>query len=464
MKREEYLQILTDQIRCRMARDAVKEEYCAHIEDQMQDFMSEGMDRKEAEKAAVKEMGDPVETGNELDRIHRPVMPWGMIALVAALSIIGFVIQMTMQGKVETAGGYGWMSISRNLFFMIIGLAVMMAVCFADYTRIARHARFLMILFDAGMLAALLVGFTINGVTNYVDIPIIGYITVEYLMLLTVPLYAAVLYAYRGQGYRAIGKAVLWMLVPVVLTFRIPRFTTACILLFSFMAVLAAAVWKGWFRVAKKGTFAGILACIFCLPAALFAWLWFFGAEYQQERVQAILRDPNQGPGAGGYVVQVVREFLDSSRIAGAGAADADVLRIPEVSEFALTGVIAYYGILAAAVLAGLLLFLLFRFLKISLRQRNQLGMLMGTACSILFLLETAGYIVTNLGVSYIGVFCPFLSYGGTGTIVTYVLLGLLLSICRYTRTAPEREAAGNIFPFRAAAPAAKITDKKTDR
>ena len=180
--------------------------------------------------------------------------------------------------------------------------------------------------------------------------------------------------------------------------------------------------------------------------------------------MQAILRDPNQGPGAGGYVVQVVREFLDSSRIAGAGAADADVLRIPEVSEFALTGVIAYYGILAAAVLAGLLLFLLFRFLKISLRQRNQLGMLMGTACSILFLLETAGYIVTNLGVSYIGVFCPFLSYGGTGTIVTYVLLGLLLSICRYTRTAPEREAAGNIFPFRAAAPAAKITDKKTDR
>ena len=129
--------------------------------------------------------------------------------------------------------------------------------------------------------------------------------------------------------------------------------------------------------------------------------------------------------------------------------------------QFALTGVIAYYGILAAAVMAGVLLFLLFRFLKISLRQRNQLGMLMGTACSILFLLETAGYIVTNLGVSYIGVFCPFLSYGGTGTIVTYVLLGLLLSICRYTRTAPEREAAGTIFPFRTAVPAAKITDKK---
>ena len=206
MKREEYLQILTDQIRCRMARDAVKEEYCAHIEDQMQDFMSEGMDRKEAEKAAVKEMGDPVETGNELDRIHRPAMPWGDDRAGRGAQHHRVCDPDDHAGKSETAGGYGWMSISRNLFFVIIGLAVMMAVCFADYTRIARHARFLMILFDAGMLAALLVGFTINGVTNYVDIPIIGYITVEYLMLLTVPLYAAVLYAYRGQGYRALGK------------------------------------------------------------------------------------------------------------------------------------------------------------------------------------------------------------------------------------------------------------------
>lgn len=464
MKREEYLKILTDQIRCRMAHDAVKAEYCAHIEDQMQDYMSGGMEKKEAEEAAVREMGDPVETGNELDRIHRPVMPWGMMALIAALSIIGFVIQTAMQGKMVKAGGDSWMDPLRNLSFMLVGLAIMMAVCFADYTRIAKHGRLLMILLDVFALAAIITGHEINSARNYVVLPIIGYVTIEYLILLAVPLYAAVLYAYRGQGYRAIGKGILWMLVPVVLTFRIPRFTSACILCLSLAGVLAVAVWKEWFKVAKRGVIAGIVVSILGLPAAGIAYLWFFGAEYQRERVQYMLGDPELGPGLGGYVAQTVRGFLDSSRIVGEGAGETDVLRIPPLSEFALSGVIAYYGILAAAVLTGVLLFLLFRFLKISLGQRNQLGMLMGAACSILFLAEAACYILTNLGVTYVGVFCPFLSYGGTGTIITYVLLGLLLSICRYSRTAPEREVMGFRLSYRKISPGMRSLHNKADR
>lgn len=430
-----------------MARDAVKAEYCAHIEDQMQEYMSEGMERKEAEDAAVREMGDPVETGNELDKIHRPVMPWGVIVLITVLSIIGFMIQTAMQEKVVEAGGDGWMNLSRNLLFMLVGLAVMMAVCFADYTRIAKHGRLLMILLDVSVLAVIMTGYEINSVRNYLVLPIIGYVTIEYLILLAVPLYAAVLYAYRGQGYRAVGKGILWMLVPVILTFRIPRFTSACVLFLSFMGILAVAVWKGWFRVSRKRTIAGIMVGILGVPAVGISYLWFWGADYQRERVQYIFSDPAQG--LGGYVEQSVRGLLDSSRMVGAGAGETDVLGVPQLSEFALTGVIAYYGILFAAVLAGALLFLLFRFLKISLGQRNQLGMLMGTACSILFLVEAAGYILTNLGVSYIGVYCPFLSYGGTGTIITYVLLGLLLSICRYSRTAPERETLGFRLSYR---------------
>ena len=78
MNKDEYLKILTDQIRCTMARPEVARELGDHIEDQTRAFMSEGMSRQEAEKAAVKEMGNPVETGVELDKIHCPKMPWGI--------------------------------------------------------------------------------------------------------------------------------------------------------------------------------------------------------------------------------------------------------------------------------------------------------------------------------------------------------------------------------------------------
>ena len=161
------------------------------------------------------------------------------------------------------------------------------------------------------------------------------------------------------------------------------------------------------------------------------------GEDYQRERLRVIL-DP--GSTEAGYVPGLIRGLIENSRLAGSGAAVPDTSVIPQFQTFILSGVTVYYGMLAAAVLAGLILFLLIRFLRISLRQRNQLGMLMGAGCSVVFLVETAVYILNNLGVVYTSSYCPFLSYGGTGTLITYILLGILLSICRYQNTAPERK------------------------
>ena len=93
MNKEEYIKTLTDQIRCKMARPEVAREIEDHIEDQTRAFMSEGMNRQEAESAALKDMGNPVDAGVELDKVHRPAMPWGMIVLIIVLSVAGYVFQ-----------------------------------------------------------------------------------------------------------------------------------------------------------------------------------------------------------------------------------------------------------------------------------------------------------------------------------------------------------------------------------
>ena len=53
MRREEYLHTLTEQIRCKMARGTIEQEINDHIEDQKEEFLSEGMSQTEAEEAAV---------------------------------------------------------------------------------------------------------------------------------------------------------------------------------------------------------------------------------------------------------------------------------------------------------------------------------------------------------------------------------------------------------------------------
>lgn len=77
---EEYLQKVLEQIRCKQARKMVEEELRGHLEEQISDNLLEGMDRDEAVKRAVEDMGSPVETGISLDALHRPQMCWSMIS------------------------------------------------------------------------------------------------------------------------------------------------------------------------------------------------------------------------------------------------------------------------------------------------------------------------------------------------------------------------------------------------
>ena len=48
---------------------------------------------------------------------------------------------------------------------------------------------------------------------------------------------------------------------------------------------------------------------------------------------------------------------------------------------------------------------------------------------------------MANLGFTLFGSgYCPFLTYGGTGTVMTYALCGIMLSIIRYERVFPEKD------------------------
>lgn len=79
MDKKKYIETVTEQIRCKRALPLVTKELEDHIEDQKSAYMADGMDSFEAEEAAVLEMGDPVEVGIDMDRIHRPKMAWKMI-------------------------------------------------------------------------------------------------------------------------------------------------------------------------------------------------------------------------------------------------------------------------------------------------------------------------------------------------------------------------------------------------
>ena len=89
---EEYIEKLISQIRCMKARPYIEAEIRDHIEDQISANINEGMSAEEAEENAVLDMGDPIEVGISMDKIHKPTIAWKMVLVVGVVSVLAVLI------------------------------------------------------------------------------------------------------------------------------------------------------------------------------------------------------------------------------------------------------------------------------------------------------------------------------------------------------------------------------------
>ena len=109
------------------------------------------------------------------------------------------------------------------------------------------------------------------------------------------------------------------------------------------------------------------------------------------------------------------------------------------LTDYIFVAACSIYGtLIAVAILAGFVAIIL-KIFQISMTQKNQLGMITGISCGLVFLVKTAVSLLVNLQmIPYVSISMPFLSYGGSGIIVSYILLGLVLSVFRYKNILPK--------------------------
>lgn len=441
MKIEEYLKTVTEQIRCVKARDMVGSELEAHILDQAAAYEADGMQREDALEQAVRDMGDPVETGISLDRVHRPQMSVDVLALIGVISILSILFQGFLMGSSEELAASGYEYLKSVVMYNVYGYLAMLLIYRLDYSILARYGKWL----AAAVLAFLIIGrymggTWLNGMLYYIWFPPYRYnirISVHALLYLYIPLYASVLYSYRGQGYKAVGKIFLWSVIPLLYTFRMPAMHLVITLGVCFAVVFSFAVWKNWYRVNRKRVLlvlgAGILAAPMSVPLLVYTRAL---AEYQIARLQAFLEG-----GEYNNITNVLREFLKGSRLIGSNGEAVSSLtqRLPGFnSDYVLVSLISSYGILAGILVILLLALLIGKIFRISVCQKNQLGMVLGISCGTLFLVQLLLSLAVNMClIPVMTATLPFFSSGGNLLVVSYMLLGLVLSIYRYKNILP---------------------------
>lgn len=438
MNRHNYMELLKGQIRCKRAIPMIEEEVEGHIDEQKLDFMAEGMSEKEAEEAAVREMGDPVEVGMQLDRIHRPKMEYRLLGFVIGLSVLGLCLQIFVVKLAEIYNTSDSVACQlRNDYFfrhtllwMGLGIMIMLAICFLDYTFLGKHVLWIWGAVILGMSGYRMVfGVLVNG----------AYLRGNLFSGLLVPVYAGVVYHYRGKGNQGVWKSIaIFVISACAVTLLLGSSVYWMLFCFIGEILLVTTAVKGWFGTDKKRQLVKILGITVGIPIVLIILIKVSGgtvlADYQKERLTAYLSASETD----GYRNHIDTMLTEAAKGGEAGimqdevAADSDMWLTDVRNNFMCLFIVRMMDNWKAAAIFGvMILFLAWLFVLVH-KQKNYLGYVVELACALMILFESVIYIACNFG--YFPVFSvsmPFLSYGGINMMITYIYMGLFLSVSR---------------------------------
>ncbi len=431
MERREFLATLEEQIRTKRARPMIRKEMENHIEDQKKAFLAEGMTGLEAEAAAVREMGDPVEAGIALDRIHRPRMEWSVLAAVLFISILGFALQYAVTLTAYPAGisiQYDILDsgLGKRLAFMLAGILLMLVICWIDYTFLNKYAVPLWIFVNVLLILCILKSPVINGIPYYL----------VYVSCLMIPFYVGILYHFRGQGFKGLVKSVGFLCTPLVIMLSYCRSSVIFIIGLAGMILIHVAIYKKWFgerRLLLLGKLWGILF----LTAAVFLSIIFLKtggrllADYQAARIDAWLH-----PEKYEELNYFAQEVEKTGRLVRQEDMHLTINMLQEIkNSYFWLFLFKYLGDGKGTALTAMILsFWIFLFRIVS-RQKNQFGHMVGLGCVLFLSLETVIYVGMNFSALPPGtIYMPFISEGGAFLLISYFYMGILLSVCNNSR------------------------------
>lgn len=432
MDRCSYLHILEEQIRTKRARAMVLEEVEAHIEDQKTAFLAEGMTTTEAEEAAVREMGDPVEAGVALDRVHRPKMEWSLLAGVILVSLLGLALQFIViltaypESSVRRFKDIVYDTGGTYILAMAVGVVLMLVICLLDYSLIDRFAVVSWILANALMILCIAVGPVVNGRPYYIT----------QAASLLIPFYAGMLYHFRGQGQKGLIKSGICLCVSLMILLFNYMLTMIFVIGSVGLVLIHAAIYKKWFGDQRKKLYIRLWLCLLLAGGAV---IFLFAvkpggialANYQLMRIQAWLHPERYTEY--NYFAAAVSEAGTAVRDSNAWLSKDMLGEIR--NSYIWLYMFRYLGTWKGMLITGLVMVFWIFLFRIVRRQKNQLGYIVSLGCALFLSFETAMYICMNFGFVPMGsMYMPFFSNGGSYLIISYFYMGLILSVCRNSK------------------------------
>lgn len=430
--RTSFLETVKEQIRCKKIQESLAEEIEDHMNDQKEAYLLEGYEEEEAERKALEQMGDPVDIGVRLDRVHRPKIEWSVLSLIFILASLGLVIYYFLPSMGMVNGEKVFLS--HALFWkqfqsLGIGFVILSVVYFFDYSVLSRYIISIWCIF---WVAVVLVWYSISS--DYLLSLEIAYA----FAVAGIPLYGAILYAQRERGAQGLLHSLFLFGVPALLLCTMSVYACAFFSLCCY-CMLFIACKKKWFHLTKERDFFYFLMLHGMIAVAGVLFFVFNYASIQYHLTIIFHRlHPYEDPTGAGYLTIRIKELVQNAHLFGVSSVENHPF---SGADYLITNVIYRYGMIPGAILMSIVLFFIGKLFYISAHQKNQLGMMISFGCTFALAFEAFFYMTANIGIGVITPkSLPFVSNNMFYMVSNMVLAGFILSIYRNTNLIVERK------------------------
>jgi len=349
---------------------------------------------------------------------------WVLFLAAAILTFFGLVTMYTFVGENTF--------FERQIINIAISIGVMFLAMIPDYRflRVGNTSFILYLLMLCALILVLFVGEVTLGARSRFDLGLFSVQPADFAKVVLI----IVLAKYFSKRHEMIGDfrhiviSGLYAFLFFALVFIQPDFGSAIILFF---------VWFGMILVA--GIRLRHLLVVFGFGVLAFFVLWnFVFLDYQKERIATFL-DPLADIQGAGYNAYQSTVAVGSGQIWGKGVGygtQSKLQFLPEYeTDFIFAAFAEEWGLIGVLVLFSLFGIVIWRLLRHAILGATNFERLFAAGVATLIVSHFFVHIGMNIGLLPVtGTTVPFLSYGGSHLMTTFLGLGMVMAMRRYTK------------------------------
>ncbi|MDR1687634.1 MAG: FtsW/RodA/SpoVE family cell cycle protein [Clostridiales bacterium] len=436
-KVNQFLNSVCSHIKYKSAHEEIRAELEIHIDEMKEKFTDDAGSEEAALDMAINAMGDCGEIGKRLNKQHKPQTEWSIVALTAAIALMGVLVMYVSRGFENPQ-----LNFESYLFSSALGIAVLLAMYFFDYTKLKKYTWHIYLITLCFLIIFQIFGYRMNGARRFLLLGGLGF-SMYFVIVLFIISYAGFIEKARGKGTPAMLKLSLLALVPICLI-AFDWLSLAAVLAVVCVALIITAVAKNHFGGGRKRQAAILAAGIALSSFVSLGFVFTPQYAYRVERLSVFLSRGKSDPMGHGYQVVMADRWLNASEVIGTAQAringyDASQTLPDLATDFALVNVFVTLGRAAGIILIIIIAAYIIRMFFVAGKVKNNYGFYLSlSACTVLAVQFVTGIMMNFNLLPFASSYFPFISFGGVGYVSCMAFVGIILSVWRTNNLAPK--------------------------